>query len=363
MFDARKLLDALVAANSRPGGIGGAIGQIVNEAVTGIQDATQKAGQAPSVGQKVDQAVGQVATGLQTGQKPTDIMSKAKEVMANNPGLAEAAAIGLAGLLMGSRRKRGIRPNFVGLGGLALVGGLAYKAWENYQAGRPPIDLSGQGQQGAGAGGQLAGGGAQSGGAGQPGAATPGGAGSSGQRSQGGSQGVTSASGSTSPAGSQGATSASGGTTPGGTGGAARGGDESGYLSDLGVPQGSKFATQSDDDTMLFLRAMVAAASADGQIDETERARIAKGLAQAGIDTNATQWLEREMASPASVEELSAGIGSPERGAQVYTAARLAIDPDTIQEREFLRQLAESLDLDQNLRAQIDSTAAAIKLG
>jgi uncharacterized membrane protein YebE (DUF533 family) len=349
MFDARKLLDALVAASSRPGGIGGAIGQVVSEAVTGLQDAAQKAGQAPSVGQKVDQAVGAVATGVSSGQKPADIMSKAREVMANNPGLAEAAAIGLAGLLMGSRRKRGIRPNFVGLGGLALVGGLAYKAWENYQAGRPPIDLSGQGQQGGpGASGQSPGGGAQSGGGQQAAGTQARGAGASGQGSQGGGQSGT---------------GMSAGTGSGSTGGASRGAESSGYLSDLGVPQGSKFSAQTEDDALLFVRAMVAAASADGQIDDTERSRISKGLGQAGIDAEATRWLEREMASPASVEELSAGINAPEKGAQVYTAARLAIDPDTIQEREFLRQLAESLDLDQSLRSQIDSTAAAIKLG
>ena len=106
---------------------------------------------------------------------------------------------------------------------------------------------------------------------------------------------------------------------------------------------------------------MVAAASAHGRLDEAERSRIVKGLNQAGIDPEATRWLEREMASPANVEELSARVTSPEKAAQIYTAARLAVDPDTIQEREFLRQLAESLDLDQTLKAQIDSSAAAIK--
>jgi uncharacterized membrane protein YebE (DUF533 family) len=106
---------------------------------------------------------------------------------------------------------------------------------------------------------------------------------------------------------------------------------------------------------------MVAAASADGQIDESERSRITKGLVGAGIDEESTRWLEREMASPADVEELSAGVTTPEKAAQIYTAARLVVDPDTIQEREFLRRLAESLDLDDALRSQIDSTAAALK--
>jgi uncharacterized membrane protein YebE (DUF533 family) len=132
----------------------------------------------------------------------------------------------------------------------------------------------------------------------------------------------------------------------------------------LEVPQGSSFhpVSHTEDDALLFLRAMVAAASADGKVDEAERGRILKGLTEAGIDPEATRWLDREMASPADVEELSAGVTTPEKAAQVYAAARIAIDPDTIQEREFLHQLAEALDLDQSLRAQIDDTAGAMKV-
>ena len=105
---------------------------------------------------------------------------------------------------------------------------------------------------------------------------------------------------------------------------------------------------------------MVAAAAADGHIDEAERARIVKGLTEAGIDPESNRWLESEMASPADVEELAAGVTDPEKAAQVYTAARIAIDPDTIQEREFLHQLAEALDLDPAVRTQIDDTAGAM---
>jgi len=71
------------------------------------------------------------------------------------------------------------------------------------------------------------------------------------------------------------------------------------------------------------------------------------------------EWLERELASPADVDELSANVSTPEKAAQVYAAARIAIDPDTMQEREFLRQLAEALDLDQAMKAQIDETAGS----
>jgi uncharacterized membrane protein YebE (DUF533 family) len=60
------------------------------------------------------------------------------------------------------------------------------------------------------------------------------------------------------------------------------------------------------------------------------------------------------------VEELAAGVNDPDKAAQVYAAARIAIDPDTLQEREFLSQLAAALDLDDAMRAQIDNTASAI---
>lgn len=346
MFNAKTLLDALVSASARPGGLGGAIGQIINEAAGGLQDATQKASQAPSIGQKVDQTIGQVATGVASGQRPGDLAQKAKDVMANNPGLAEAAMIGLAGLLVGTRRSRGIQPSFAQLGGLALVGGLAYKAYENFRAGKPLIDLGGAG---GGQAGQQGGQGASSGSSGGAGA---------------GSDQQRSSSGGAASAGGGSAGSATGSAQAAGSSGTGQSGG-SGSFGDFGMPESSGFhpVSQTEDDALLYLRAMVAAASADGQIDEAERGRIVKGLTQAGIDPEATRWLEREMANPANVEELSARITSPEKAAQIYTAARLAVDPDTIQEREFLRQLAESLDLDQTLKAQIDSSAAAIKAG
>ena len=129
------------------------------------------------------------------------------------------------------------------------------------------------------------------------------------------------------------------------------------------VPETSRFhpVSQTEDDALLFLRTMVAAAAADGQIDEAERSRIVKGLTEAGIDPEASRWLESEMASPADVEELAAAVDDPEKAAQVYAAARIAIDPDTIQEREFLNQLAAALDLEQAVRAQIDDTAGTMR--
>jgi uncharacterized membrane protein YebE (DUF533 family) len=216
---------------------------------------------------------------------------------------AQAALVGVAGLFLTSRRTRGITGSGK-LGSLALLGGLAYKAYQNYRDGKPLVDVTPPEP------------------ARRPQAATA----------------PQPASGSSQDNVSQG-------------------------LAELGIPEASGFhpVSQTEDDALLYLRAMVAAAAADGQLDAAERARIAQGMRQAGIDEEATRWLESELAEPADVEELAAGVETPEKAAQVYTAARLAIDPDSIQERTFLTNLAQALDLDQRLRDQIDATAAAAR--
>ena len=48
-------------------------------------------------------------------------------------------------------------------------------------------------------------------------------------------------------------------------------------------------------------------------------------------------------------------------GAQVYAAARLAIDPDTAEEQDFLAALAGALALEPSLVAHIDAAAASAK--
>src|SRR4051794_1154157 len=54
---------------------------------------------------------------------------------------AQAALAGIAGLLLTSRRTRGIMGGNK-LGSLALVGGLAFKAYQNYRAGKPLVEVA-----------------------------------------------------------------------------------------------------------------------------------------------------------------------------------------------------------------------------
>ena len=110
-----------------------------------------------------------------------------------------------------------------------------------------------------------------------------------------------------------------------------------------------------------LLRTMIAAACADGQIDEAERARILQGMKEAGIDPDSSNWLDAEFASPADVDELADAVNDRDTASQVYAAARITIDPDTLQERDFLRRLAVALDLDEEILREVDAAVVALR--
>jgi uncharacterized membrane protein YebE (DUF533 family) len=80
-------------------------------------------------------ALGRLQSDPQTGE----ILGKLKDFLQNNPYAAGAAAGGLGGLLLGTRTGRSLAASSAKLGALAMLGGLAYKAMQNYQAGKPLI--------------------------------------------------------------------------------------------------------------------------------------------------------------------------------------------------------------------------------
>lgn len=118
---------------------------------------------------------------------------------------------------------------------------------------------------------------------------------------------------------------------------------------------------QDNAAAMLVLRAMIAAAACDGVVDNEERSRIIGALEGAGLDVHAAKFLDAEFAKPASIAELASAANTPALAAQAYTAARIAIDSVSAQEKAFLSDLASALKLDAGLVAQIDAGAAAAK--
>jgi uncharacterized membrane protein YebE (DUF533 family) len=207
------------------------------------------------------------------GQKGTDLMGLAK----NNP-LKTGA---LAAVLLGTKTGRSIGGSALKLGGLAVIAGLGYQAYKNYQAGQKP----------------------------EPTQSLP---------------------------------------------------------ELLPPPKDSPFSTEpqavSDDFALSLVRAMIAAAKADGHIDVAERSRIMDKVHLSGLGAEAEAFIEAELAKPIDLDALVASAKTEEQKVEIYTASRLTIEPDTRTERGYLDMLAGRLGLPDALVDHIEATVAAAKV-
>jgi uncharacterized membrane protein YebE (DUF533 family) len=97
---------------------------------------------------------------------------------------------------------------------------------------------------------------------------------------------------------------------------------------------------------ILYVRAMIEAAKADGQIDGAERQAILGKIASSGCGQDEQTYLEQIMAAPQDIDGLVAAVGGDRQtAAEVLTASMLAIEADTEAEKQYLKDLAERLGL------------------
>lgn len=266
--------DVLSRLQQQGGRLGDILGQVLGQAASGVREGATRIDDVTGASRYARDAITQV-----TGRSQEEILAQLRKLIADNPGAASGAIAGLGALILGTGAGRSLAGSAVKLGSLALIGGLAYKAYQNYQQGRP---ILGDGKS-------------------RPEAL-------------------------------------------------------------LAAPDGSGFepGTVTHESAMLLIRAMIAAAAADGRIDDKEQQKILAGLKQVELEGGAQEFLTRELNNPATPDELADAVSSPEEGVQVYTAARIAVDPDTEEDHEFLVALATRLGIDQSLAAEIDAAARSV---
>ncbi|GLS32797.1 Uncharacterized membrane protein YebE, DUF533 family [Mesorhizobium albiziae] len=121
-------------------------------------------------------------------------------------------------------------------------------------------------------------------------------------------------------------------------------------------------APQGEHEFVLTLvRAMIAAANADGHIDDAERKKIGDKLAVSGLNSEAEEFLRAEIENPMSIDDLVAAVQTDEQRLELYTASRLTIDPDSRTERGYLDLLAGRLKLPDALIDHVEATVSAAK--
>ncbi|WP_319410785.1 tellurite resistance TerB family protein [uncultured Cohaesibacter sp.] len=266
MFDASKLINEFLGASGAPG--------------TGAQPGTSA--------QKSE---------MQSG----DWMQRGKDYLSQNAGGIGGGALagGLAGYMMGSKKGRKMAKKAATYGGLALVAGLAYKAYSDYkgkQAGVPVID----GQVGSGE--------------------------------------------KTIPAHLH------------------RPAGDTRQLSHVPVvPMGSGFEINEMTERATgfgatLVSAMIAAAKADGTIDAKEQRAIFDKIGQEDLSAEEKGFLLDQINKPLDIDSLVSQVQSTEQAMEVYVASLMAIEPDTPSEQAYLSLLAARLGLEPALIEQIHQT-------
>lgn len=223
--------------------------------------------------------------GAQAGSGSGGLAGAARDALARGGGpggfLGGAATGGVLGLLLGGKKMRKMGGGVLSHGGAAVLGALAYRAWQNWQQGQAPAT-----------------------------AAAP-------------------------------ASLDTAGVEP------------------RFLPEAAP-AADGQPFELALMRAMVAAANADGHIDAAERTRIFEQVDRLGFDPEAKAMMFDLLAKPPGVSEVAAAARTPEQASELYLAARLAVDPDHPAERAYLQSLAHRLNLAPELAAHLDRQAEVV---
>jgi uncharacterized membrane protein YebE (DUF533 family) len=108
-------------------------------------------------------------------------------------------------------------------------------------------------------------------------------------------------------------------------------------------------------EALLMLRAMIAAAKADGAIDAEERGRIAAQLDGAGLSPAARDMVLADFDKPLTPAALAKLASDPMLAAQLYAAAVVGAGEIAEAERAWLDQFAKALKLDRAAAAAIEA--------
>ncbi|MDP3160421.1 MAG: tellurite resistance TerB family protein [Reyranella sp.] len=131
----------------------------------------------------------------------------------------------------------------------------------------------------------------------------------------------------------------------------------------LPAPAGTPFNPSSDAGQQTLarhlLRAMIAAAKADGHVDAQEQARIFAEMDKLPLSADDKAFVMDELRAKLDVDAVAGAAATPEEAAEIYAASLLSIDVDNAAERGYLAMLAARLKLDDALVAHLHGNVAA----
>ncbi|MHC8407133.1 tellurite resistance TerB family protein [Pseudomonas sp. TMB3-21] len=106
-----------------------------------------------------------------------------------------------------------------------------------------------------------------------------------------------------------------------------------------------------------ILRALIAAAKADGHIDDAEQQMISAEIRRHTDDPQLQQWLDAEVARPLDVADVARAATDPAMAAEMFLASVMLVGDQQDTERNYLDELAAALKIDPQLQVQLENQA------
>lgn len=116
-------------------------------------------------------------------------------------------------------------------------------------------------------------------------------------------------------------------------------------------------ASEAEFHGKAVLRAIIAAAKADGHIDDRERQLIDQSIAQLTSDRELQAWFDQELRKPLDPAEIATSATTPEIAAEMYLASLLMVDEENFMERSYLDELARQLKFDPSFKMELEKQA------
>ncbi|RMP59482.1 hypothetical protein ALQ18_04687 [Pseudomonas marginalis pv. marginalis] len=111
---------------------------------------------------------------------------------------------------------------------------------------------------------------------------------------------------------------------------------------------------QVEQHSQAILKALVAAAKADGHVEVRERALIEGELTKLDSDSELQSWLHAELNKPLDPADVARAAATPEIAAEMYIASVMLVDEENFMEKAYLDELARQLKLDPGLKAELE---------
>lgn len=119
----------------------------------------------------------------------------------------------------------------------------------------------------------------------------------------------------------------------------------------------SQQADQGVDPELVLVKAMIAAAKADGHIDADEQQRIFQAVEKTSLSASEKGVIFDYLQQDIPIFEITTGVSGIEMKAEIYLASCLVITPDHPAERAHLDNLAMALQLPAELTQQLEQQA------